>query len=342
MEAWKQELLQLPGRQDETEWLRYRLEVMSVREEIVLSAARQYQPPKTAADMINRILSIPYYNVCAEAGSYAALGEFFLKYESPVTLPNDAFAFVDMETLGKRYEDMHPGLFVGNNYVVCPEPDFRPPQYDGVYLPQQDYDWSLRLKLGSAAKPEGVWVCLPDYNEISEEKPGDIEIAFQELEVEHNGECTLLNAKCPLSGITGRMEYGDLADLIYDGQNLGIILDERGQGQPYFIERFQAALELEGCDTLKEAIDISQNLHCYDLVLANDLEHYGQKALHHEYIHIQDGSEIFSDCIDYKGYARQLLEQKGFQCVLNGKAYVARNDQTFVSEYAQSPPEMTM
>ena len=41
MEAWKQEFLQLPGRQDEIEWLRYRLEVMSVREEIILSAALQ-------------------------------------------------------------------------------------------------------------------------------------------------------------------------------------------------------------------------------------------------------------------------------------------------------------
>ena len=342
MEAWKQELLQLPGRQDEIEWLRYQLEVMSVREEIILSAALQYRPPETVVDMINRILSIPYYDVCAGVGSYAALGKFFLEYESPVTLPNDAFAFVDMETLGERYEDMHPGLFVGNNYVVYPEPDSHPPRYDGVHLPRQDYDWSLRLKLGSAAKPEGVWVCLPDYDEISEEKLGDIKMALKELKMEFIGDCRLLDAKCFLPEITGLMEYDDLADLIYDGQNLGIILDEQGQGQPHFMERFQAALELEGCDTLKEAIDISQNLHCYDLVLANDLEHYGQKALHHEYIHIQDGSEIFSDCIDYEGYAKQVLEQKGFQCVLNGKAYVARNEQTFVSDYVRAPPEMTL
>lgn len=340
MEAWKQELLQLPGRQDEIEWLRYRLEVMSVREEIILSAALQYRPPETAANAINHILSIPYYDVCAGAGSYAALGEFYLKYESPMRIPNDAFAFVDMETLGERYEDLHPGLFVGDSYVLYPEPDFRPPKYDGVHLPQQDYDWSLRLKLGSAARPEGVWVCLPDYDEISEEKPGDIQMALRELEVEHISNCTLLDARCALPEITGLLEYNDLADLIYDGQNLGILMDEQGQGQPHFMERFQAALELEGCDSLRGAIDIAQNLRCYDMVPASDLKRYGQEALHHE--HIQEGSEIFGDCIDYEGYARQVLEQKGFQSALGGKAYVARNDQTFVSDYEQSPPEMTM
>ncbi len=340
MEAWKQELLQLPGRQDEIEWVKYRLGVMSVKEKIVLSAALQRQPPETMTDTINHILSIPYYDVCAEAGSYAALGEFFLEYESPMTLPSDAFAFVDMEKLGEQYEDLHPGLFVGNSYVAYPETGSRPPRYDGIHLPQQDYDWSLRLKLGSAAKPEGVWICLPDYDEISEERPGDIEIAFRELEVEHNGECILLDAKCPLSGVTGLMEYDDLADLIYDGQNLGIILDEQGQGQPHFIEHFQAALELEGCDSLKGAIEIAQNLRCYDLVLASDLERYGQEALHHEYI--QEGSKIFGDCIDYVGYARQVLEQRGFQSVLGGEAYIARNSQTFVSDYVQPPSEMTM
>lgn len=106
------------------------------------------------------------------------------------------------------------------------------------------------------------------------------------------------------------------------------------------MERFQAALELEGCDSLRGAIDIAQNLHCYDLVPESDLERYGQEALYHEYI--QEGSEIFGDCIDYEGYARQVLEQKGFQSALGGKAYIVRNDQTFVSEYVQSPPEMTM
>lgn len=335
-EAWKQELLRLPGRQDEIGWLRDRLEVLSVKEEIALSAALQRQPPETLADVINHVLNIPYYEVCAGANSYVALGEFFLEHDNPTKLPAEALAFVDKDVLGEKYEDLHPGLFIGSDYVEYPSKEIKLPQYDGVHLPRQNYDWSLRLKLASAAKPDGVWVCLPDYDEINEDRPGDIEIALRELEVEHNGECALLDARCALPRITGLMEYSDLADLIYDGQNLGIVLDERGQGQPHFIEHFLAALELEDCGSLKGALDIAGNLRCYDLVLTSGLADYGKRALR------QTEGTILNDCIDYEGYAEQLLEQQGFRCALDGEAYIKRNAQTFVSDYVQPSPEMTM
>lgn len=335
-EAWKQELLRLPGRQDEIGWLRDRLEVLSVKEEIALSAALQRQSPETSADMINHILDIPYYEVCAGANSYAALGELFLEHDNPTRLPAEALAFVDKDVLGEKYEDLHPGLFIGNCYVEYPSTEIKLPQYDGVHLPRQDYDWSLRLKLASAAKPDGVWVCLPDYDEINEDRPGDIEIALRELEVERNGECALLDVRCTLPRITGFTEYSNLADLIYDGQNLGILLDERGQGQPHFMEHFLAALELEDCYSLKGALDIANNLHCYDFVLTSGLADYGKRALR------QTEGTILNDCIDYEGYAEQLLEQQGFRCALDGEAYIKRNAQTFVSDYVQPSPEMTM
>lgn len=336
MDEWKQELLRLPGRANEAEWLKNRLEVLSVREEIILSAALQRQPPETAADTINHILSIPYHEVCADTGSYAALGEFFLEHDNTTKLPPEALAFIDKDALGQQYENLHPGLFIGNCYVEYPSAKTKLPQYDGIHLPTEDYSWSLRLKLASAAKPEGIWLCLPDYDDINEDRPGEVEIAFQELEVEHNSECTLLDARCVLPGITGLMEYDELADLIYDGQNLGILLDEQGQGQPHFMEHFLSALELEGCDILRGALDIAQNLRCYDLVLTSELERYGRDALH------QAGGTILDGCIDYEGYALQVLEQKGFQSVLDDEAYIARNGQTFVSDYAQPSPEMTM
>ena len=28
--------------------------------------------------------------------------------------------FVDLDQLGRRYEDLHPGLFIGGSYVVYP------------------------------------------------------------------------------------------------------------------------------------------------------------------------------------------------------------------------------
>lgn len=336
-EARKQELLRLPGRQDEIEWLRDRLEVISAREEIILRGATWDDQPRTAADAIQYIISIPYYEVCAGANSYVALGEFLLKHDNiTLKLPPEALAFVNKEVLGKRFTDLHPGIFTGNDYVIYHSMNMTLPQYDGVHLPKQNYDWILRLKLASAAKPEGVWVCLPDYDEINEDRPGDIQIALRELEVEHISECTILDVRCALHGITGFTEYSDLADLIYDGQNLGILLDDRGQGQPHFMEHFLAALELEDCDRLKDAMDIANNLHCYDFVMTSGLAEYGRTVLY------QIEGTILKDCIDYEGYAEQVLEQKGFRCALNGEAYIKRNAQTFVGDYVQPPPEMTM
>lgn len=87
----------------------------------------------------------------------------------------------------------------------------------------------------------------------------------------HNSKCTLLDARCVLPGTSGLMEYTDLAYLIYDGQNLGILPDEHGQWWPHFTERLLVPLKLKECDSLKGALDIVDNLCCYDLVLTGKL-----------------------------------------------------------------------
>ncbi len=61
-------------------------------------------------------------------------------------------------------------------------------------------------------------------------------------------------------------QYDSVIELVRDGGNLGFVMEEQGQGEPYWLEKFAAALEYEGCRSLKFALDISQNLHCYDWV----------------------------------------------------------------------------
>lgn len=56
----------------------------------------------------------------------------------------------------------------------------------------------------------------------------------------------------------------------------------------------------------------------------------------------QTEGTILNDCIDYEGYAEQLLEQQDFRCALDGEAYIKRNAQALVSDYVQPSPEMTM
>ena len=93
-------------------------------------------------------------------------------------------------------------------------------------------------------------------------------MALQALSADSPQDCTL-EAQCIIPELQESAEqYEDLEQLIRDGNDLGYVLDEQGQGQPHFLEKYFAAMELEQCDTIAMALDIAQNLNCYDMVLA--------------------------------------------------------------------------
>ena len=104
-------ILGLPGTAEERRWLTEHLEVLSVRERTVLSAAMSRQPPQDMAGAVNCLLSLDDYEIRGHVGSYEELGEYFL-FEQCV--PLDQQAYFDLPALGRMYEDQHPGLFIGN------------------------------------------------------------------------------------------------------------------------------------------------------------------------------------------------------------------------------------
>lgn len=112
-------LLTLPGEDRERDWIRERLETLSVREGVVLSAAAQRTLPENMEQAINCLQSLDDYDVRLDAGSYAALGQSYLLKDT--MMPKNALYFVDLTAVGQQYEDKHPGLFVGNHYVQYPE-----------------------------------------------------------------------------------------------------------------------------------------------------------------------------------------------------------------------------
>ena len=116
--------------------------------------------------------------------SYEDLGLYYLEETNARLLA--LRDYIDMDQLGRRYEKQHPGLFVGGCYVVYPERE-QPEVYDGVTLPEPDYSWSLRLKLASSAVPEGVWLALPDYNDIMDVRPGEIRLCLLYTSMLHIG-----------------------------------------------------------------------------------------------------------------------------------------------------------
>lgn len=241
---------------------------------------------------------------------------------------------MDLYALGVRFEDLHPGLFVGNCFVAYPSEET--PVYRGrdSPLPEEDEGWSVRLKLASPAAPEGVWLRLPDYQDLDADcaSDGETTLAKDALRVQSLNECTLLEARCVLPEAGDIAEqYDCIEDLVLDGNNLGVVLDERGQGAEDWIERFAAALEYENCHSLRFALNISQNLNCYEWVACDKLEELASNHLRSCGVSedlIQSGS------INLTSYAEDLLENSGYMLTADESAYIIRNDQVFSFNYS--------
>ena len=58
------------------------------------------------------------YTILKGINSYAALGRYCLVHETSV--PEEMYEYMDLDALGCRYEDEHPGVFIGNDYVCYP------------------------------------------------------------------------------------------------------------------------------------------------------------------------------------------------------------------------------
>ena len=287
-------LAKLPGRPEEQAWLQERLEVLTVREGIALDAAIQRHPAQDSTEAVCLLASLDEYEVLGGIQSYEDLGLYYLEETNARLLA--LRDYIDLDKLGRRYEEQHPGLFVGGCYAVYPERE--PPQpYDGVTLPG------------------------PDYNDIMDVRPGEIRLALDALGVQAIQECALLEARCSLPGITGLEDAyaGRLEDLIYDGQNLGFILQEQNQGQKGFLQTCLWALEYEGCTTLPAALNVAQNLNQYQVVRTDIIQDFARKELRA----VADGAEaVAAGCFDLERYGRDLLKQRGYTQTLDGGAYI--------------------
>lgn len=323
-------LAQLPGEEREQDWIRKRLGTLSTRESIVLAAAAQADPPENAAQAIDQLQILDEYRILLDAGSYEMLGRRHLMNDT--AMPVDALPFLDLEAVGRQYEDQHPGLFIGSYYVQYPEKPTEPVYRPGMALPADD-GWSVKVKLASPTVPEGVWLRLPGPFEDGYEDTMEEVLALRELQVKRWDECALVDAACvlPEAGDLVAQYSATVADLLYDGVELGLVLDQKGQGSPHFMERYAAALALEGCHDLRLALDVSQNLNCYDWMQRADLEESGRQKLLNLGV---TEEQIRASGIDLAGYRAHLLEQEGYTPTPNGWGYIRRNANEFTYQFS--------
>lgn len=322
-------LLELPGGEPDRAWIKERLETLSAREGRALAAAVTACPVgdlETAACLLN---SLDDFEICFPAGSYEQLGEFSLRRDN--RLAEEILPYADLAELGRRYEDRHPGLFVGSCYVAYPSRPIPAAFQENKLPPLWDGDWSVKLKLASPAAPEGVWLRLPDHDGNMAEQSGEVILALHELKVRALEDCALLEARCILPEAGDLMkQYDSIRELVRDGDSLGFALDEQGQGEPCWLEKFAAALEYEDCRSLNFALDIAQNLRCYEWVPGGELEDFAA-----EHLRGLGASEdlLKSGAVDLKRYAEDLLETSGYMQASGETGWLLRNCQEFIREH---------
>ena len=93
--------------------------VLNDEEKAILSAIVMQKGEVEAGEIIvNSPERLRDYTILKGVNSYAALGRYYLAHETSV--PEELYEYMDPGALGCRYEDEHPGVFIGSDYVQYP------------------------------------------------------------------------------------------------------------------------------------------------------------------------------------------------------------------------------
>ena len=101
------------------ETFRCRPDALSDDEKTILSAVVLQKGEAEAAEIFRESPEhLRDYTILKGVNSYAALGRHYLANEAAV--PDELYEYMDLDALGCRYEDEHPGVFIGSDYVQYP------------------------------------------------------------------------------------------------------------------------------------------------------------------------------------------------------------------------------
>jgi len=101
------------------ETFRCRPDALSDDEKAILSAIVLQKGEAEAGEIFaNSPERLRDYTILKDVNNYAALGRYYLANET--TVPEELYEYMDLGALGCRYEDEHPGVFIGSDYVQYP------------------------------------------------------------------------------------------------------------------------------------------------------------------------------------------------------------------------------
>ena len=324
----------------EHDWLERRFSNMTEKEKILFQGAMELEKPQEIGHVMRIASQLDCYDLFYGAGDEAALGKFVM--ESIECSSDAARPFLNAEHLGAAYHQSQNGAFCNGHYVRNIKLADPFVEEDPTLQPVAG-DYAIRVKLASRSNMEGIWVGFPDSGEyIDSNHPDELLLGLDSLQAESLSECIALEVDCCLPQLTGILDqYDSASELVRHAIDFGYVWAEQGQGEPHWMEKWQCVMELEDCHRLDLALDLAQNLHCYEFIPRGvDLAQYGMDLARKEGVLGQD--PLLIQCFDSVAYAQHHMAKYGLSTTDHG--YAARNEQEIIYEYNQPEhePEMTM
>ena len=102
----------------ELDAVRRRVGTLTADEETILAAIILRYAPESTEQVMELLDHVSDYTILKGVNCYESLGRYYLTHETSV--PEELYEYMNLDALGCRYEDEHPGVFVGNAYVQYP------------------------------------------------------------------------------------------------------------------------------------------------------------------------------------------------------------------------------
>jgi hypothetical protein len=320
----------------EHDWLEQRFENMTAKEERLFRGAMQIESPDNIQATIRILQGLDHYQLLYGADDDISLGHFVMEHiHSPTPA---ARGYLAPETVGAAYREKSLGSFVEGHYVERIAPNRPLPEIDPTLPLLTSGDYVIRIKLISRSNTEGVWIGFPDTGEYMDAThPDELLLGLDVLNAETLEHCIAVDVDCVLPQLTDLLaQYDTAGELVRHAIDFGYVWAEQGQGDPHWLEKWQSVMELEDCHRLDLALDLAQNLHCYEFLPRGvDLSQYGMELAKKENILTQDS--LLNQCFDSVAYAQHHMAKYGLS--VTGHGYVAWNGREVIYEYSQPEQE---
>ncbi|NPV89709.1 MAG: antirestriction protein [Firmicutes bacterium] len=285
--------------------------------------------PTDMKKLINITYNLKECQIIGGIGNDKDLGKFYVENDMVDELrdvPDEVLKYLDYEKIGLSCREAEKGGFIGDSYVINNAAEFHE-VYDGVHLPEQpvdeDYVFKLLIYHGDSY-PEGEDACtclkLPAAAD-------DIACVLKERNIPSLDGCVVYKNESTIPRLSGVFsEYEDIDKIRLLADRISELKD-RGM-----MAKYKTVLEFMDCTDIDLALDLTQNLGCFDFhPEMSSPGDYGKLAL--QKISGLKPDDTALKLLRFEWYGRAMMEQDGVDATEYG--LILRNEKELALEYSR-------